>query len=573
LPGKIGITLKLALGVASSAALFAVWPKAGSDTPSQAERAPATQNAAGTFSPDDGNRFYLPVAGRRYIYKFDRKISFQGEIAGTKLPEVAYSGDFYVDILRSDARAFEALVSQKIKETGGKKSPVVRIEASARGDSVELFSTEGLNEDDKQHVAVLKDLVSLWLFPLRSDTLGSFEARFDTLPSENGVTRERKAKLSYLAGSNLPEILSSLHLLRWDPSLHLPGELRGSETTRMGVSNGTALTADSRYGLEFLSFESIPAYPNSFLSSLNVVQNLLLQASGKPDMSAHPDYAKLDWRTLTAQLRGIDRLDGGQQLELFGDLLKFLRMHPEKIGELTALLRDPALLKAGVQSPLFKTLVGTLATLATPEALTALRDAYDDPSLGDQSRSTILASLTTTQAPIDSATRDFLAQKMQAERDPRLSQAAAFALGSALQQSGTDSQSARAISQIEGAWKAAGNLGDQLALLDVMGNSGRTEFYPSVQTVIESGGNPALRARAVFSLRFMTNSDSQLVLIRSLSDASPVVREAAAKAIELASWKEAFRTPLEVCSGSESVTRVQDVCRKVLSNNAAVASN
>ncbi len=574
MPGQIAIILKLLLGAASVAALVAIWPEGKSAGKLPGEREPAGEQAS-TLSPEHTNRFYLPVAGRRYVYKFDRKISFQGEIAGNRLPEIGYSGEFYVDVIRSDARAFEALVSQRIKETGGKISPNVRIEADARGDSVTLFSAQELSEDDKQHVSVLKDLVSLWLFPLRSDTVGNFEARFDTLPAEGGVMRERKAKLSYLSKSaNVPEILSSLHLLRWNSSIHLPGELKGSEITRMGAkTNSNALSAESRYSLEFRSFGNMPAFSRALLSSLTTTHGLQLQPDLKPDLSSHPDYTKLDWHSLTAQLRSIQNLDGNQQLELFGDLLKYLRMHPGKTGELTALLRDPALLKAGINSPLFKTLVGTFATLATPESLAALRDAYDDPALGNNGRGTILAALTTTQAPIDSSTRDFLAQRMQAETDPRLSHAAAFALGSALQQSGNDAQSAHSIAQIESAFESAASHGDRLAYLDVMGNSGRPEFYPSVQQVISSNALPTLRARAVFSLRFMTNSNATQELIRRLSDPAPEVREAAAKAMEHAAWKEAFRSPLEVCSGSESVVRVQDACRRVLSDHAAVASN
>lgn len=567
MPGAVTL-LKLAvlLGVAGSSAYLAVsWNK-----PASEESAGEVSSASSRFSPSDPSRFYLPVSGRRYIYTFERAIAFEGNFAGTALPAVAYKGEFFVDVLRADARAFEALVSQRI-EGGQSSATVVRIEADARGDQLSLFTDKNNGETEKEHTQILKDLVALWLFPLRSDTVGAFEARFESLPHA-----ERKTKITYLSkGNNIPEILSSSHLLQWNSAIHLPGALKGQETTRFSAANNSPLSAASRYELKFRAFEPIPHYSRTLLASLSEPADLLLQPR-KPDLSSHPDYAKLSWPALSAQLASLEKMNGGEQLGVFGDLLKFLRMHPEKLADVASMLRDPALLKAGIHSPLFKTLVGALATLGSVEALEILRNTYEDPSLNDQARTTILASLTTTQAPIDAATRDFLAQKMQAEKDARLAQTAAFALGSALQNAGQDAQSARAITQIENAWAAqaqGGSVGQQLALLDVMGNSGRAEFYPSVQAVYAGENSAILRARAVFALRFMNSSAATQDLISRLSDPAPQVREAAANAIAHATWKESFRAPLESCAGSETVAKVQSSCRNALAQNGRLASN
>lgn len=573
LPGKVGFILKLLAASAAlgGAALVAVHSVGEKSDPSPAEER-LSSLATSKFQPADENRFYLPVAGRRYVYSFDRKITFEGQLAGQALPSLGYHGDFYVDVLRADARAFEALVYQRVKEAGNQLSPPVRVEVDARGDSLAFFTGEKLSEDENQHVAVVKDLVSLWLFPLRSDTVGPYDAKFESRAGD-----ERKAKLAYLGkGPNLPEVLRSLHVLRWNTAIHLPGEVRGQEQTRLGAATGQPLTATSAYGIRFVSYEPLKAVPRELLSSLR--RESALAAASKPSMDKHPDYAKLSWDEVLTRVRALDRLEGGEQLEAFGDLVKLLRMHPDKTSELAAMLRDPLLLKAGAQSALFRTLVGALATAGSPEALAALREAYSDPALGDNSRATILAALTTTQAPLDSPTRDFLAARMLAEKDGHLAQAAAFALGSSLQNSPADASSARGIAQIESAWGAlsqspSADLGPRLTLLDVMGNSGRPEFYTQVSGVIASGADVKLRARAVFALRFMQNSAATSDLLTRLSDPAPELREAAARALEHAEWKESYRAPLGVCAAGESVERVRASCQGTLANHPAVAGN
>lgn len=567
MPGQVGFVLKLLAASAAlgGAALLAVHGT-GSNPAPQSER--ALPSAEGGTALADETRLYLPTSGRRYVYSFERRVAFEGQLAGAALPDLAFSGELYVDVLRADARGFEALVFQRVKEAGGKLSPPVRVEAGARGDDLTLFTARGLSEDDEGHVAVLKDLVALWLFPLRSDTVGPYEARFEPLPSRG----ERKVKLAYRkGGANVPEVLSSLHLLRWNSAIHLPGEVGGQERTRL-ESRAGALTASSTYSLKFLSFSPMPVPSRELLAGLSAESPLALSA--KPRLERHPDYAKLDWSEIMGRLRSLEHLEGGEQLEAFGDAVKFLRMHPEKTAELAALLRDPSLLKLGMQSPLFRTLVGALATVGSPEALAALREAYDDSALAPEGRATILASLTTTQAALDSATRDFLARKMVAESDGRLAQAAAFALGSSLQASPADASSARGIAQIEAAWEAqpaSQNLGTRLALLDVMGNSGRPEFYEKVSAVIQGEEDVKLRARAVFALRFMTNADATNTLLRRLQDPAKELREAAANAIAHAEWKEAFRAPLGVCSASETEPRVRGICEKTLADHPAVA--
>lgn len=558
------------MGLAGGAALL--W--AGSF---QATRAPASPAASSEAAPPasspsagDETRSFLPEAGYRYTYAFRRDVKFEGDL-GSGLPKVSYTGQFHADILRADARSFEAVLSEKIQGADSPSRPLVRIEADARGDALHVFSLNGLTELEKQHASVVKDLAALWLFPLRSDTTGDFEARFDPLPAEQGYAREKKTKLAYRSKApNTPAILSSEHHLRWSFALHLPVEVKGRESTRLGKGN-TALLASSAYELLYTTRAPSPALSQAALAALRQPDSLALDTS-HPDLSEHPDYAHLDWNTLLRDLKDAGKLTNSKQLALFGDVLKFLHLHPEKASDLASLLLDPALLKAGAASPEFRSIVGALATFASPDSLTALRDAYQDANLAGPGKGMILSSLTTTQAQLDSATRDFLAQQMQSATDPRLSQAAAFALGSALQNAPGDAQSARAVELLSQNLAAASSVPAELAALDVIGNSGRADFVPSLETVIQGDAPAQVRARAVFALRFVNTPGAAQDLVSALASSEAAIRESAANAIATGTWREAFRAPLTQCSSRESVTRIQASCAQTLSVNAQVAA-
>jgi HEAT repeat protein len=571
-PGKLALLGKLTLFgcAAGGAALIAVY--SGSPTRHEEETETRSRAPAQALSVSGEELQFRPVAGQRYTYQFQRKISFEGTLGGASLPEAIYGGDLHIDVLRADKTSFTALVSERLNQNA-KASPYVKVEVSAMGESLSLFSAPGLNDEEKQHVAVIKDLLSLWLFPLRSDTVGAFEASFESLPAEKGFLLGRKTKTSYLSRAvNTPVIVSSLHLLRWDSGLHLPAEVKGKESTRLGGGD-TSLLSQTGYGIRFRGQEKMPAVNADLLASLSKENPLALDTTA-PDLAAHPDYAKIDWGGVLSRLRGIQRLSGEDQLKLFGDLVKYLRVHPEAASDLAAMLKDPSLLRQGSDAQLFKTLVGALATSGSPEALQALRSAYDDPNTSIGGKATILAALTTTQAPLDTATTEFLAKKMGSEQDASLAQAAAFALGSALQSAGNSPQATNAIAQINAAWAAAqGNIADQLNLLDVMGNSGRSEFLPLLQQIVDEKGDVNVRARALFALRFVKDPSVSTILIARLADAESVLREAAAEAMGLAGWTESFRAPLERCQSGESVDRIQSSCEKTLSSNPRVAGN
>lgn len=558
--------LVIFMSAAGGAALLYAGSFRGSRTPASLISTASAPASTATEPAADGSRNYLPQAGFRYTYAFRREVRFEGDF-GDALPEVNFTGEFHADILRADAHSFEAVLSEKIQGAPAATRPLIRINAGARGDSLNVFTASDLTELEKQHAAVLKDLAAAWLFPLRSDTVGEFAARFD--PEVNG---EAKTKLAYLSkAANTPTILSSGHHLRWSSAEHLPEEVKGRESTRLGKGK-TALVATSAYALLLKQKGPSPAIDHAALAALQIRDALALDTS-HPDLAEHPDYAHLDWGKLMANLKDAAQLPNAKQLALFGDVMKYLRLHPEKTSDLTALLLDPALLKAGATSAEYRTIVGALATFATPTALAALREAYADPNLAGPGKGMILSALTTTQAPLDVTTRSFLTSEMQGSTDPRLSQAAAFALGSALQNAPADEQSQQAVSLISKNLATAQSVPAQLAALDVIGNSGRADFEPALETVIQSNASDLVRARAVFALRFVTTPGAASDLVTALASPSPGVREAAANAIAAATWREAFRAPLSQCSSGESVARIQATCQNVLAANTQVATS
>lgn len=572
MPGKISLLAAAIVTSTATAAALVAFHGTSSGGPAEA-RAPAGSLASASSLANDERRFFLPEAGYRYVYGFRRKISFDGDLGGAKMQPVGFGGELYVDVLRADDHGFEAVVSERIEGAPAPRAPFARIEAGARGDEVGFFRAEGLSEEESQHVSVVKDLVSLWLFPLRSDTVGDFEARFDPMPAEPGFAREKKTKLAYRSHApNVPSILSSEHYLLWDFALHLPKEVKGIETTRLG-RDAASITAESRYQLLFRSREKAPDYGHGLLAALYEGEALALDTSKALSLADHPDYKNLDWGKITADLKDIARLSPKEQLNVFGDVVKFLRLHPERAADLAELLRDPSLLKAGADSPVFRTIVGALATSGSSAAMAALREAYDSAELAGPGKETILAALTTTQAPVDSATRDFLAQKMQSADDPRLAQGAAFALGSALQGAANDEQSASAIALIQSRFASAGGAAERMAMLDVMGNSGRAEFLPTLEAVLASGAAPEVKAKAEFALRFIKTGSATLDLTQGLASGSTNVREAAAGAIAVADWNEAYRAPLETCASQEAVSRIQSSCQSTLTSHPRVADS
>lgn len=509
---------------------------------------------------------FLPEAGQRYTYSFRRKIEVKG--LGDRVPPIAYGGKFHLDIMTADAKGFTAIASTRVAEYSGKEPPLLKLKMDGRGRRLELRAEKTSDEELRQYLAVTKDLLSLWAFTADTDTLGRYEARVDAMPATGNFLVQKKTKVKYL-GHPETTFLSSAHWLKWDQALHLPSELKGEESTRVGQ---TSQSFESSTGYQIKFEEKLPAtlYQQAVLARLNQKEGIELQALAGQEA----DFAKVDWNALAATLRKLDSLKPGERLAAFGDLAKLLRREPAMLAQALQLLSKKEI-RLGPDSALFKTIVGALATAGTPEAQKALIHLYQDPDCPVLGKGTILGALTTTQAKPTEDTSRFLREAATNETDPDLAKGAAYALGSGLQGSTGESASA-GLNTLRALWQtalASGNLQSQLSLLDAIGNSGREEFYPDLKTLVESQANESLRAKAAFSLRFINTPASIVTLATQVANHSEMIRESAVQGVALAPWTEQFRSPLQQCSAHEAVARIQKECEGVLGAHPQVAGN
>jgi hypothetical protein len=566
--GKIKSLLMLTGVLGLTLGSFAIYLNASSrQQDAQAESPPpqATRNIASTTVTDTQGLFFHPEPGKRYTYEFEREIVFEG-FPG-KNPRVNYHGELYLEVLKTNEQGFEGLTSEKLIEHGKTSPSPLRVQVSSNGEKVKFFTDKSApqNEESEQHRAIMKDLMAQLIFPLRQDTVGAYEAKF---------AHWQKTKTRYV--KNTPKILHSSHRLKWDAKLNLPEEVQGEEKTEtLNPQSKIDVSATSSYKIHFLKVENeIQASAHS-LSLMDEPENFAL--SQTPRSQPAVSFA-------LNRLLDLEHLRSGERMKLFGELLASLRSGTTTPDELAALLQSQNVLKQGAASPLFKTAVGALASLGTPEAQAAAIALYQDPTVPVSGKSTILAAFTTTQASLTDATRAFLSSEISAESDPDLVSGAAYALGASLGNlsgnslntgTSTTSLSAQAASsaaQIEQLWataSSAGNVSQEVTALGAMGNSGLPQYLPDLTNVIESSAtNDMLKAKAVYALRFITNSEAVSLLDTSLADPSASVRLAAVQAMALAPWNSSFINPLSSCATQEKVMQIQAACQSLLTRNS-----
>lgn len=529
-------------------------------------RSPASEQVSFVSATTDAFEFD-PKAGERYEYDFKRDIVIRG--LSKEMPAITYGGRLQIDVIEVSKDGFSALVSEQIIGQP-KNSVIIKLLADKRGEKIQIFSRKLELETDRQHESVLKDLLAQLFFSSKVDTVGVFNARFEHLKPENGFRRMKKTKFSYLSGENLPTIVSSEHWLKWNDKYRMPEEVQGAEATKLGAGE-TSLSSEAGYKIKLAEVMAAAKVKRSLWVSLNEPTSLRALAS-KQSMRDHPDYVSLSLPDLLNQLRSIEQLSPGEQLKLFGDLVKFLEMNGESLPAFLNALKAGDALRKGADSPLFQAVVGALATVGTPEAQAALRDLYYDPAVPVSGKGSILGSFTTTQAQPDDATRNFLADVMVNESNKDLAYGAGFAFGSALGGLEKSKDASDGVAQILSAWERAksGNISDQISVLDIMGNSGREEFLPVLSSVIAGSGAPELRAKATFALRYIKTKAATQLLASSLMHPDSYLRTAAVAAIGFATWAEVFRQPIESCSVSETVLAIKSACAKVLESSPRI---
>jgi hypothetical protein len=303
---------------------------------------------------------------------------------------------------------------------------------------------------------------------------------------------------------------------------------------------------------------------------LNESETLAISAKSETSDSGE------DWSTLRSELLALDSKDSDTQLKVFGNLARFLKLHSDAPSDLMDLLRAQGAIQLGMQSALFKAALGALITAGTPEAQAAALKIYSDPTCPVSGKGAILSALTTTQAPLTASTQDFLATTMKTEPNADLSQGASYALGSSIQKTSDESKKADAIEALRERYlNSSGNLSDQLAALDAIGNSGQAAYLPDLRSIIQSADAASLlKAKAVFALRFIQSSEATELLSQSLTSVDTQVRQSAARAIAMARWSDSFRNPLQTCASKDPVSSIQAICRSTLAaSDPTLASN
>lgn len=567
---KIRIRILVALNIVT-----AIWLCAPDEGPSRGLRMALSAPPSGSSlvlptaadgAPADAPSF-RPKSGMHYLYSFDRKIDIHG--LGSNLPPIAFHGTFAVDVTHADGRGFEAVAEEQVLDAPGPGARF-RLHLDASGGAMTLAGDTPSSELERQHVAILKDLLANWVFASSTDTVGRYTSIVKRIPDVTGprgvVSRFTKRKLAYVeARDPIPTIARSLHVMEWSPALGMPLDIKGMESTQLGTGK-LGLESDAQYALRFVRVEP-STIGSTNLAGLDHPETLALNASPSHGGQRGINRPIPDWSSLARRIGGVASLTSSQQLELFGDLVANLRATSgQSLSDLVALL-SPGVVQAGPSSALFKLAVGALATAASPEAQAALVSLYQDPNCSIDGKGTILAAFTTTQAPLNVETREFLTTESQGAQNQDLADGAAFALGASLQNAPNDATTTKAITQIQQAWNeesAAGSKFQEMSLMDVMGNSGRTDFLPDLTGVIDTSTDPTLRAKAVYDLRFMQSSDAVSLLDQSLSDPTPGVRQAAANAMETAPWNQSFVAPLNRCVAGEQVAEIQKTCQQAL---------
>lgn len=547
------LTLAAVAGVSSPKGAQQAWkslsPLGSTSDKSESSRSPASVHLSQAEAVEKDLRF-RPTEKKRYAYFYERKIRLSGMSAEPR--DLVYHGTFFLDVLRANENGFEARVENHLVEQPKLNSGPMRVKISATGKTMTFLVTP--ESAHGQEVAIVKDLLAEWDFPLNRDTVGEFEAR----EQEVSPLRRTKSKIRYLSGANRPEIVSSLHSLRWDPSIGLPAELGGDESTRM-KQGGFSLGSESHFHIQWASTQDSPPFDLSALSNATEEQEVTLE-SVTPGSASRVDSA-----ALMKELLQLDGMPASERLRVFGDLAALMRSHPDAVAESLSLLRSQGAIALGAGSKLFQTIVGALATAGTPQAQAALITIYQDDSCPTSGKGSILSAMTTTQASLVAPTRDFLAGEVQNDSNPDLSHGAAYALGASLQKnSGTDPAT---VALLSASWSQASTPSDQAAALSAMGNSGKNDYFSVIsQEVQNSSADASFRATAVFALRFMSGDASTQLLAASLNDSSPLVRQASLNAMGSAQWSEGFRAPLQSCASTETVPSIQNGCQALLAS-------
>lgn len=494
---------------------------------------------------------YSVKTGVRYVYSFERHLQIHGM---AESPEISFQGNFYLDSLGTNSANWDFLLHADLSTGVGFPEEKLRAAIGSTSATIKVYKNSENPFVDPQQRNLLRDLLSLWLFPLSEDSTSKYTAKFSQL-SENQWS---KVKLKYALAS-APLIRRSDHLLTLDETERVPAEISGTEETQMGEGTQT-LSSKSSYKLRLVRIE--PLLVHADVRKWGDPETFSLEISTPLKMTA-AQIAAL-WKQSLQTLEHWNQLTNSERLQLFGELEKILRADPSYGTKLVGLL-SAGELQAG-KSDLFKLVVGDLATVGGEEGERALEEIYRQTS--PQGQGTILAAQASTEATLGSHEAIFLTQEMRTQEGNDLGWGAAFAYGSMLR--GKNSTSSELNVVFEGFEKAkrSRDLEALMDWMDVMGNAGKAEFAPALIQQISTAALDSVKAKALFSLRFIDQEDARATLAKNLTSSTEAAREAAARAIQIAAWNASFVPALMDCKVNEVKPSIQEICSSTLAQHA-----
>ncbi len=501
-------------------------------------------------------------------YLYQKKIQIEG--FGQQIPDIHIRGVFSIEPKVKKGEMGEYFVSFDFqKPQNDSISAFVRYRQSNH--SMELFIDSHSTKVDQENLNVLKDLLAQFFYLSNEDTVGTY--RYQISKFENGSSNNqflRKTKKEYLKGFRAPRIDEFVQQIELNQK-SVPIKIQVKERSSIG-DQPYSLASNSNSKFEFLKM--VASRQSSDLSK-NFQQKVSLQLiATQLALDQNPEYQKIHWPTVLQEIQKIAELSASEQLRVFGDLVKALRLDPSRVADLRKILFEKDVISKGAESQKYQSIVGALATDGSVQAQEILVEAYQHPQNPQSGKGSILGALTTTQAPLSDQTIEFLKQASEHDPDIDLRNGALFALGSAIEKVKEPESEIQFLKRKWSEALSSQDLQQQLVVMDAMGNSGRVELFPEVSEQAKGASQVALRSKAVFALRGMNLTGARELLAKSLMDLDPSVRFGAASAMYQAPWSIEFANPVSQCSKGESVDSIRNICTEVLQKvQSQVATN
>lgn len=364
------------------------------------------------------------------------------------------------------------------------------------------------------------------------DTTGQYEATYQRLA---GAREFEKKKVRYRMMTT-PDGLKPLSAgtriavsggakLTLDEDL-CAESLTGEDQVEMNPGPGLpTVLGESKVSLQLREKHSVPLLAGAFNAN-----QPHLYASALSVQTVAPQDPKAQLRrtlaggtlaSLTQELRALPK-DEARQGPATAALMQ--RLHALFLLEPGAADAVPGLIREERSRNVYSSLIGSLSSASTPEAVRALAEVSSDKSLGTPVRVDAIAGLGTAEVP----TREGADELRRLSQDPNedIRGTATLALGNnarSMIQAG-DSAGDSLLRELEQSLRSESDPQRQAVLLKALANTADARALPTIEQALRSS-SPVVREAAVSALRLIPDPTAdQLLSERLLGDASPEVR-------------------------------------------------